>query len=651
MLAGPFGAVVEDGATVFTVFAPDATAVDLCLFDAHDRETRIAMQRDAHGHWSAHVPGIGTGQRYGYRADGAYDPAHGHWFDPSKLLADPFATRIDRPFAWHAALAAARGHGFDTAPLVPKSVVETAPPARAAQPRLFAEGGLIYELNVRAFTMLHPDVPHEQRGTLAALAHPAVIGHLKALGVDAVELMPITAWIDERHLPPLGLTNAWGYNPVTLMALDPRLAPGGIADLAKATAALRAEGIGVILDLVFNHTGESDRLGPTLSLRGLCNLQAFRHDADHQLINDTGTGNTLDCQHPFMVQLITDALTHFVLAGGVDGFRFDLGTVLGRTADGFSPEAPLIRAILQNPVLKDRVLIAEPWDIGPGGYRLGQFPDAFFEWNDRYRDTIRRFWRGDGHLLGPLATALAGSSDLFAGARTRSVNFIAAHDGFTLADLVSHAHKHNEANGENNRDGHNDNHSWNHGVEGETGDATVFSARNRDLRALLTLLFASRGTIMLTAGDESGRSQRGNNNAYCQDNELGWFDWDKRDGDLEVLSARLAEIRRDWPHLTRTEFLSGDEVEWLTPQGHALTAADWETEKGRCLAMVLLHPDDATGARLAVLINRGDEDIVFALPQRAGFAWRDLIADGPLEANVPCPARTVMMVGEHGQTS
>ena len=653
ILEGQFGASVTDGGTVFGVHAPDATGVDLCLFDAHDREQRIAMERDPKGTWSAHLPGIGPGQRYGFRADGPHAPAHGHWFDPAKLLVDPFATRIDRPFAWHAALAAPRGTGPDTAPLVPKGLVEM--PATGDVPsRIFSPGGFIYEVNVRAFTMLHPDVPEAQRGTLGALAHPAIVEHFSRLGVDAIELMPVAAWIDERHLPPLGLTNAWGYNPVTLMAPDPRLAPGGVADLAQVTAALRAEGIAVILDLVFNHTGESDIHGPTISLRGLCNNQAYRHDGRHRLVNDTGTGNTLDCQHPFMVRLITDALRHLVLAGGVDGFRFDLAPVLGRDGDGFRADAPLLRAILADPVLNGRVLIAEPWDIGPGGYRLGQFPQEFLEWNDRYRDTVRRFWRGDGYMLGPLATVLSGSSDVFSGVRTRTVNFIAAHDGFTLADLVSHERKHNDANGEANRDGHNENFSWNHGVEGPSHDRQVIAARKRDLAGLLTLLFASRGTIMLTAGDESGRSQAGNNNAYCQDNAIGWFDWTKRDLDLEALTARLARIRRDWPHLRATGFLTGGpspgaalpDVDWLRPDGAPMTPHDWEHASGQGLAMLLSNPLDPDGPRLAVLVNRSGEDTDFHLPARIGFSWLDLIADRETEPLAVCRAYSVVIAGE-----
>ena len=655
ILHGKLGAIPTASGIDFGVYTPDATSLAVCLFDQDGRETsRIPMRKDRSGIWSMTVEGIGPGQRYGFRADGPHDPQKGFWFDPAKLLVDPFATRIDRPFAYHAELAAPRSSSIDTAALVPKSIVETPTAISEAHARLFAPGGLIYELNVRGFTRLHPDIPEEMRGTLAALSHPAAIAHFKKIGASAIELMPVTAWIDERHLPPLGLTNAWGYNPVTLMALDPRLAPGGIEDLANLTTALRAEGIGVVLDLVFNHTGESDLQGPTLSLRGLCNNQAYRHDGHHVLVNDTGTGNTIDCQHPFMVRLITDALRHFVLAGGVEGFRFDLAPVLGRSAHGFRRNAALLNAINADPVLRDRLLIAEPWDIGPGGYQLGHFPESFLEWNDRYRDTIRRFWRGDDHMLGQLATAMAGSSDIFAGECTRSVNFIAAHDGFTLADLVSHEHKHNAANGEENRDGHNENFSWNNGVEGATDDPEVGQRRRRDIASLLTLLFVSRGTIMLTAGDEFGRSQQGNNNAYCQDNAITWVNWQDRDTALEELAAGLSTIRQDWPHLGRTELLTGNplpghtftDVEWLSPSGLPLGAEEWENPQGGALMMVLAHPDEVDGPRLLIGINRDDMEPTFQLPARNGHTWQDLVAETQLAGRLAVPPRSVIIAGE-----
>jgi len=418
--------------------------------------------------------------------------------------------------------------------------------------------------------MLHPDVPEELRGTVAALAHPAIIAHLTRLHVSAIELMPIVAWIDERHLPPLGLCNAWGYNPVVPMALDPGLCPGGVAELRETVAALHAAGIGVILDLVFNHTGESDVLGPTLSFRGLDNQGVYAHDREGRLINDTGCGNTLNFGEPYVRELARATLRHFVRHCGIDGFRFDLAPVMARSP-GFQADAPIFAEIAADPILADRVLIAEPWDPGPGGYQLGAFPENWLEWNDRFRDDVRRFWRGDG-TVGTLATRLAGSSDLF-GPHSRSVNFIAAHDGMTLADTVAYAGRHNWANGEENRDGQGDNASWNNGVEGPSDDPNVVAHRAADARALLGTLFASTGSIMLTAGDEFGRTQLGNNNAYCQDNHLTWLDWGTRDRLLEDHVAALAQWRAARAGWFATFPRQGD---WLSPSGQPMTIAEWE---------------------------------------------------------------------------
>jgi glycogen operon protein len=622
-----------DGAT-FGVWSGAAERVDLCLFDKSGQvETaRIAMTRRPDGLFAATVPGIGAGALYGYRADGAYEPSQGVWFDPAKLLMDPYAERIDRPYVYDPRLAAPREAGIDTAPLMPKAVVCEPLADLPVAPVSFRPGGLVYELSVRAFTMRHPSVPEADRGTLRALAHPEIIAHLKRIGVSAVELMPVTAWIDERHLGPLGLTNAWGYNPVSFMALDPRLAPDGLADLRTVVGTLRAEGLGVILDLVFNHTGESDREGPTLSLRGLDSQAYYRHLPDDPgvLVNDTGTGNTLACDRPVVRRLVLDALRHFVLRAGVDGFRFDLGTVLGRTASGFEAEGGLLADIRDDAVLGGRVLIAEPWDIGPGGYQLGRFPRPYLEWNDRYRDDMRRFWRGDAGTVGALATRLAGSFDVFeGGAATRSVGFLAAHDGFALADLVRYERKHNEANGEDNRDGHNENLSWNNGVEGETDDARVDAARGQDLRALLTTLFVSRGTIMLTAGDEFGRTQKGNNNAYCQDNDITWLDWTARDTGLEDHVATLARMRADLAVLRDGERLTGGpanglmpDVVWLTETGVPMAEADWQDPHRHRLTMVLSGPD---GARVAVVVNADRRPVMTTVPSLPGRRWRGRI--------------------------
>ncbi|SEN09148.1 glycogen operon protein [Sphingomonas gellani] len=561
-MTAQLGAHPYGGGTRFAVRSRPASAAWLCLFDG-DRETRIAMERNG-DIWSVEVPGRGIGTGYGYRVEGP-------GLDPAKLLVDPYAVVLDRRFAHDPRLAAA---GLDTAALVPKAVVQ-APLVAAPPPPLFQPGGLIYEINVPGFSMLHPDVPELQRGTLAALAHPAVIAHLQRIGVAAVELMPIVAWIDERHLAPLGLRNAWGYNPVVPMALDPGLVPGGLAELTETVAALRAAGIGTILDLVFNHTGESDVEGPTLSLRGLDPDLYYTHSPDGALVNDAGTGNVLDASRVEVRDLILASLRHFARAG-VDGFRFDLATILAR-GPGFDADAPIFAEIAADPILSDRVMIAEPWDVGPGGYQLGRFPEGWLEWNDRYRDDVRRFWRGDGDA-GTLATRLSGSSDLFGGPATRTVNFVAAHDGFTLADTVAYAAKHNIANGEDNRDGTDHNASWNNGVEGASDDAAVLGLRATDRRALLATLFASRGTIMLTAGDEFGRSQGGNNNAYAQDNAIGWIDWNTRDRDLEAFVAELA-ARRAGGAMEGDAWLGEDAV-WLDVDGRPMTPASWAGAEG-----------------------------------------------------------------------
>lgn len=637
-----FGARVGKEGIRFAVWSGAAEGVWLALFDGKGEEetARLEMAREADGTFSLTVPGLKAGARYGFRADGPYEPERGLWFDPKKLLVDPYAVEIDRPFAYSPELSRRRGEGGDTARIVPKAIAVTVPTPVPMGRQVFEPGGFIYEVPVRAFTMRHPDIEEKIRGTIGALAHPAVIRHLRKIGVSAVELMPVAAWIDERHLPPLGLTNGWGYNPVTLMALDPRLAPGGVAELRGTVAALREAGIGVILDLVFNHTGESDAQGPTLSLRGLDNLAYYRHHGEDpvHLVNDTGTGNTLACDHPVVEDLVLDALRHFVVNTGVDGFRFDLAPVLGRTARGFDRKASLLQAIRRDPVLKGRVMIAEPWDIGHGGYQLGSFPNEFLEWNDKYRDDIRRFWRGDHGTVGALATRLAGSSDVFRhrGAhKTRSVNYIAAHDGATLADLVSYERKHNEANGEQNRDGHNENLAWNNGIEGETDDAGIVALRKSDARALLATLFASRGTVMLTAGDEFGRTQQGNNNAYAQDNTVTWLDWSGRDVDLEGFVAALATMRSATPALTDTDFLTGEtipavgvpDVAWLNETGEPMTAELWEEPERQRIAM-LLGNTRAGSKRFAVVINGDWEETQFALPERDGHAWAPVSLPG-----------------------
>ena len=596
------GVFLNETGTRFVVHAPDTSNVLLCLFEG-GVEQCLAMTRIGSS-YAIEIAGVGVGQRYGYRAEGRYAPDEGLWCDRSKLLVDPYAVALDRSFTYDVRLGQ---FGIETAALVPKAIVTAPLPARPAQPPNFAPGGLIYEVNVRGYTLLHPDVPPALRGTVAALAHPAVIAHLQKIGVNAVELMPIVAWIDERHLPPLGLRNIWGYNPVVPMALDPQLAPGGIGELRATVEALHAAGIGVILDLVFNHSGESDAEGPTLAFRGLDNHGYYRHESNGTLVNVTGCGNTLNCAADIMQALILDTLRHFAREAGIDGFRFDLAPVLARTPD-FDRHAAIFDALASDPFLHDRIMIAEPWDIGGGGYQLGNFPDDWLEWNDKYRDDIRRFWRGDG-LPADLATRLAGSSDIFGETKSRTVNFIAAHDGFSFADLVGYAERHNLANGEDNRDGHGENLSWNCGVEGESADPNVTRHRARDVRALLATLFVSRGTIMLTAGDEFGRTQRGNNNAYAQDNAISWIDWAGRDVALEDYVSGLAQLRRALPALSDPK--QRHDTEWFTLDGAPMTPAEWNNAQSNGFEMSLPLPDNG---RFTCRFDRVARTVSFTQP-------------------------------------
>ncbi len=594
------------------------------------------------------------------RAHGAFDPRNGHRFNPAKLLIDPYATALDRHVAYDAVMTGS--DASDTAPdprdsaaAVAKAIVAAAAPrAESPRPRVPWADTILYELNVRGFTMTHSGVPPALRGTLAGLAHPSAIAHLTRLGVTTVELMPIVAAIDERHLGPLGLTNYWRYNPIAWMAVAPHLAPGGLPELAACVRALHAAGLEVIQDIVLNHSGEGDAPGPTLSLRGLDNASYYRlaeGDAA-RYVDDTCCGNTLALDHPYVLRLALDSLRHFAQAAGVDGFRFDLATTLGRRAGGFDPAAPLLQAIAQDPMLRGLKLIAEPWDPGPGGYRLGQFPAGWGEWNDRSRDAVRRFWRGDAGMQGALATRLSGSSDVFAArARppSRSINFVTAHDGFTLADLVAYSAKHNEANGEGNRDGSDGNDSWNHGAEGPTGDAAIVAARERDVKSLLATLMVARGTPMLSMGDELGRTQRGNNNAYAQDNALAWVDWDHADDVLVDFVAALCALRHAHPALRADRWLAGapvdasgiPDVEWRLPDGRVLTPADWTAPGHRALVAGFYTgaTDDSEADRVVVALNADDAPCAMQLPDpRAGFAWRCLV-DTALPAGRPPGAR------------
>ncbi|WP_416356947.1 glycogen debranching protein GlgX [Aureimonas phyllosphaerae] len=645
--------VAADGVHV-AVFSAHASRIELCLFDPagiSERE-RLALPGRAGDVHFGFLPGLAEGALYGLRAHGPFDVAKGHRFDPAKLLVDPYALRLDRPFVYHAALGAPVARQLDTAALVPRAVV--CRPDAGALVLPSQAPGFTYELLVRAYTQRHEGVPAPLRGTLGALAEPAVLDHLERLGVETLELMPLTAAIDERHLVRLGLSNAWGYNPVCQMAPDPRLVPGGWAEVRRVTEALHARGIRVLLDMVLNHSGESDHGGPTLSYRGLDNATYYAADPNEpdRLVNDTGTGNTFAFWREPVMQLGIDALRAWVEFGGIAGFRYDLGTILGRGPGGFSPDAPFLRRLAGDPVLKDRLHVMEPWDIGPGGYQVGRFPAPFLEWQDRFRDDVRRFWRGEKGLLSALATRLSGSPDLFAGPgrdAASGVNFVAAHDGFTLADVVAYEDKHNEANGEGNRDGHNENHSWNNGAEGASADPAILAARRRDIRALLATLFVSRGNPMIVAGDEMGRSQGGNNNAYAQDNETVWVDWAAADDGLVAFTARLARLRADTPALRSPAFLTGAEMEdgpdvtWLGADGAAMAPADWQDGERHWLGARIA----VDGSVATVVLNAGHEALSLPLPPPSpGRAHRlALASDQPVAPERTLSAGAPLLVG------
>jgi len=628
----PLGASLSATGANFALYSAAASAVFVSIFDekGEDEVARLQLEGPRDHVFFGFIKGVTQGTRYGLRADGAFDPDQGLYFDPEKLLVDPYAKRLDRAYVHDQRLTLGRGKSGDTAKLVPKGIVYA--PHRTAPSPLKAEpGGLIYEVNARFFTRLHPDVPAKKRGTIAGLMEPAIIEHFVSLGVAAIELMPLAAFIDERHLPALGLHNGWGYNPIGFFAPDPRLMAGGIGELLALTDLYRRHNIAVVLDVVYNHSGESDKYGTVLSFKGLDAKTYYRHqevDGNQVLVNDTGCGNTLRCNHQVVQDLVLASLRYWVEAGGVSGFRFDLAPILGRDGNGFSPEAKLLKAIKSDPVVGACRLIVEPWDPGPDGYQLGRFGAPFLEWNDRYRDDVRAFWRGDAHKIGDLATRLAGSSDIFEQRRNTpaaGVNFLAAHDGFTLRDLVSYKQKHNEANGENNRDGHNNNLSWNNGVEGETANREIIASRKADVRALLATLYFSRGTLMLVQGDELWRTQKGNNNAYAQDNEITWLNWENADLELAQYVAKLQKFRAMHKAVSANRFLRGigengvRDVVWWHPLGHEMDEAGWHQEGADVLGMHLREGGD----EVLLWFNRSHKAVRAHLtPPASGKSWR-----------------------------
>ena len=647
----PLGVTPRGDGVNVAVFSAHASAIEFCLFEGEREVRRVRLRGRTGNVFHDQVDSVAPGARYGLRARGPFLPREGHWFNPAKLLIDPYARAIDRAFAQHASMLGYRIQesqsalsidDTDSAPFMPKGIVLGGEsPLGSNAPLVPWSRTVLYELHVRGFTARHPGIPQDLRGRFAGLAHPAAIEHLVRIGITTVEIMPAAAWIEERHLAARGLRNYWGYNPVAFMAPDLVLAPGGWAEIRATIAALAEAGIEVILDVVLNHSGEGDAFGPTLSLRGLDNATYYRSlpGAPWRYADDTGCGNAIALDRPAPLRLAMDTLRWWAGQAGVHGFRFDLATTLGRREDGFDPAAPLLSAIAQDPLLRDLKLIAEPWDVGPGGYRLGAFPAAWGEWNDRFRDGVRRFWRGDAGQLGELATRLAGSSDLFAarGVASRSVNFVVAHDGFTLADLVSYTNKINVANGEENRDGTDANYSWNNGVDGPSHDPAIVAARMRDQRALMATLILARGTPMLAMGSEFGHSQDGNNNVYAQDNPAAWLDWGIVDAGLLAWTRLVLRIRQEYGLLRGDRFLTGEpvdislfpDVEWRDAAGRVMTPDAWQASDGNALVMTLAGPAETSGAtdRLSVVLHRGQSDTLVVLPPpRAGYAW-SLIAN------------------------
>jgi isoamylase len=679
----PLGVTLTaDGANV-AVASATADRMWVCLLDEAGHEIRHLLPQFTAGIWHGFLPGIGVGQRYGFRAEGAFDPSRGLRFDVDKLLLDPYARATVGDIAYGPAIYGyalddrSRPSGIDSRGHVPMAMTidEGFDWGDDAPPRIRYADTIVYEVHVKGFTQLHPGIPEHLRGTYAGLAHPEAIAHLVDLGVTAVELLPVHQSITEPTVAAKGLVNYWGYNtlgffaPHTAYSAEVRAGrPGGQVDEFKSMVkALHAAGIEVILDVVYNHTAEGGADGPTLSLRGLDNPAYYRLDLTDAAVyyDTTGTGNSIDADSTTALWLIMDSLRYWVEAMHVDGFRFDLASTLSREGGRFSKTASFFDLIAQDPVLNRVKMVAEPWDVGQmDSYDVGRFPAMWREWNGAYRDTIRDFWRSKPGLLSTFATRITGSADIYGASRrpTASVNFVTAHDGFTLRDLVSYDHKHNEANLEDNRDGTDDNRSWNGGVEGPTDDPAVASLRTRQQRAYLTTLMTSFGMPMILGGDEMGRTQQGNNNAYCQDSPIAWFDWQSADRSLLAFARRVIHLRRDHPVFRRRRFLTGsqaDEIQWFTPAGHQLSAAEWNDPEARAVTVYLDGsdlPDVANDGTLMVdddflvMINGWWEPLVMRLPDTDGAAsWVraiDTFDDAVGESAAPAMPGAAVVVGD-----
>ena len=669
------GATADEHGTNFAVYSAVAERIELCLFDAAGNQQILYLPERSNGVWHGYLPGCSPRQRYGYRVHGPFDYREGLRCNAAKLLLDPYAREIDGEFTWHPAVfdylldedGEPRINSADSAPYVPKSVVHArVDDAPADHPRVPWDETIIYECNVRGFSMQHPALDEVRRGTFNGLRHKDVVAHLKSLGVTSVELLPVQTFIDEHHLVKQKLRNFWGYNTVGFFAPMQRYSAGNAAaEFRDMVRTLHDAGLEVIMDVAYNHTGESDHRGPSLCFRGLDNRTYYRTAAGDPGVcsNDTGCGNTVNTDHVRVRQLVLDSLHYWANAMGVDGFRFDLASILGRRNDGFSPTHPFLAEISNLPSLRHAKLIAEPWDPGPGGYQLGNFPPRWSEWNDRFRDAARAFWRGDDGTSGEFAQRLHGSADLFEASQRppfASINFITSHDGFTLMDTVSYEHRHNEANGEDNRDGHAHNLSASYGAEGPTDDPGITSIRRRQRLNLLASLLFSQGTPMLLAGDEMGNTQGGNNNAYAQDNETGWLDWSSSDAGFEDAVRELIWLRRETRLLRLSNYVHGTlrlenstiQNRWVNRDGKIKQSHEWASSNA---FSVLIEEKAASGdAAVAILINREPEKTVLRLPiSESKTRWRVAFSSGDrddvavhgLEIGVPALSITLLTAG------
>ena len=660
--AYPRGATWDGEGVNFSLFSDNSEKVELCIFDSTGRHEiqRIEVRERTDGNWNAYLPEARPGFLYGYRVYGPYDPGRGHRFNPNKLLIEPYAKALHGSLVWSDAHFGYRTGSAkadlsfdrrDSAPGTPKcAVIDSAFTwGDDRPPRIPWHDTVIYEGHVRGLSMRHPGVPAPLRGTYAGLATAPIVDHLVRLGITAIELMPVHAFVDDRHLLDKGLRNYWGYNTLGFFAPEIRYsATGRISEFKTMVKVLHSAGIEVLLDVVYNHTAEGNQLGPTLSFRGIDNASYYRLSAENPryYVDFTGTGNTLNLQQPRVLQLLMDSLRYWVLEMHVDGFRFDLASALARELHEVDRLGSFFDTMGQDPVLSQVKLIAEPWDIGSGGYQVGNFPPGWNEWNDKYRDTLRGYWKGDGGLLADFARRFTGSPDLYEASGRKphaSINFVTAHDGFTLEDLVSYNDKHNEKNGEDNRDGHNDNRSWNWGVEGATEDPAVLALRMRHKRNLLASLMLSQGVPMILGGDELSRTQQGNNNAYCQDNETGWVGWQGlgREGDdLTDFIGHMTGLRRRFPQIRTHRWLDGRRADgsygvlWLTPAAEDMKQEDWNFPEGRFLAYVL-GPTAPGGEPIFIVLNAAPEQIAFKLPKLPEYkSWQQLLNTADVKQTV-----------------